>query len=128
MLHVPGLYIAHSKGRGRGVFTAHGIAVDDIVEISPVIIIPKKQVSKIHTTVLHDYYFIWDKNEGSACIALGYAMIYNHSSKPNAEIISNLDDETMTLKCISNIDAGDEIVIDYFGEHKKVSEVWFDEV
>ena len=56
MLHIPGLYIANSSNRGRGVFTAQEIETGDLIEICPLLIIPKKDVSAIHKTVLHDYY------------------------------------------------------------------------
>jgi len=51
MLHIPGLYIANSENRGRGVFTAQDLSKGDLIEICPLLLIPKKEVAKIHKTI-----------------------------------------------------------------------------
>ena len=99
-----------------------------MIEICPVIIIPKDQVEAIHKTVLHDYYFLWDQQVGNACIALGLGTIYNHSEQPNAEMISNLDDQTMSVKCIRKIEPMEEILINYLDNNEKFNKVWFEVV
>lgn len=117
-----------SKGRGRGVFTAANINKGDLIEICPVIIIPPKEVKLLDKTELHDYYFCWPKPTKSACIALGYGSIYNHSSKPNAEIVLDLETRSLQFHCIKKIKAGSEILIDYSGgEKKEAKKLWFKE-
>ncbi len=128
MLHVPGLFIAPSKGRGRGVYTSHNLRIDDIIEICPVVAIPKNQRNYIDKTILYDYYFLWPHPKDSICIALGYASIYNHSSKPNAEAIADSDNQSFTLKCIEDIEAGQEIFINYEGKSENKIKLWFDPV
>ena len=58
MQHIPGLYIAESPSRGRGVFTAHEVQEGDVIEICPVVIIPSEQLDQINKTVFFDYYFV----------------------------------------------------------------------
>lgn len=126
MLHIPGLFIAESEGRGRGVFTAVDIDKGDIIEYAPVIIIPPKQLTNINKTVFYDYYFNWPQPEGAACVALGYGSIYNHSLKPNAEIVLDIDNNILEFHCLKETSAGSEILIDYTGGEKEASKkLWF---
>ena len=126
MLHIPGLFIAPSKNKGRGVFTSHNLLVEDVIEICPVIVIPPEQVELIDKTILYNYYFLWTSPENSICIALGYGSIYNHSKTPNAEAIADTANNSFTFKCIKNITAGEEIFIDYNGTGKNSLKLWFE--
>lgn len=128
MLHVPGLFIAHSEGRGRGVFTAHDIDKGDLIEVAPLIIIPKEEIADIHKTKLHDYYFLWPQPSNSACIALGYASLYNHNFQPNAQIIMDLEKQEFEITCTADIKAGQEIFLDYLDGGKDISQLWFEPV
>ena len=125
MLHVPGLYIAETSDKGRGVFTAMAIGIGDIVEICPVVFISKAELSLIDQTIVHDYYFLWPGEEAEACIALGYGSLYNHDARPNAEVRFDLGDGTLTILCLTDIEAGDEILIDYQGGIKHAPALWF---
>lgn len=126
MLHIPGLYITETEERGRGVFSAQDLDREDIVEVCPLIIIPAKDLEKIHQTILHDYYFLYPdpEKEGMACIALGYGSLYNHSSTPNAIVDFDLDNQQIQIRCIDNIEAGAEILINYNGDGEGKN-LWF---
>ncbi|MEM6963877.1 MAG: SET domain-containing protein-lysine N-methyltransferase [Bacteroidota bacterium] len=126
MLHIPGLYIAHSDQRGRGVFTAQEITPGDLIEICPLLIIPKKDVASIHQTVIHDYYFLLEQPKGAACIALGYGSIYNHSKNPNAKVIFDYKKEESEIQCYKLIQPGTEIFIDYTDGGKEEAPLWFE--
>ena len=124
MLHIPGLFISESEERGRGVFTGHPLSPEDIIEVCPLILLEAKDVSKVHETVLHDYYFVYPAAEGMACIALGYGSLYNHSSNPNADVDFDLDQQQIQIRCLRPIAAGEEVLIDYAnGEEGKT--LWF---
>jgi len=125
-LHHPGIYVAPSEGKGLGVFTHQLIKEDDIIEICPIILIPPEQVAIINPTIFYHYYFSWENPKNSASIALGYGSIYNHSFAPNAEVISDFDNQTITFKCIKNIKPGEEIFIDYCGGKENIKNLWFD--
>ncbi|MBK8348499.1 MAG: hypothetical protein IPL08_13115 [Saprospiraceae bacterium] len=45
MHQIPGLYIADSDDKGRGVFTSIDISAGDTIEICPVIAIPKSSAT-----------------------------------------------------------------------------------
>ena len=128
MLHVPGLYIAESEGRGRGVFTARELTQGDIIEFCPMVIIPEKDRINIHNSFLHDYYFLSPEPDPQFCLVLGYGSIYNHGKVPNAEIVFDLPNRTLEIHCTHNIGSGDEILIDYTGGLKDAPELWFDSV
>ena len=128
MLHIPGLYIAPSDGRGNGMFTAHDLEAGDTIEVCPYISIPSTQLPAIHETVFHDYYFLMPHDETAACLILGYGCIYNHRREPNAEVIFDIPNERIEFQSTRAISAGEEIFIDYTGGIKKVTELWFEEV
>lgn len=126
MLHIPGLYIADSEGRGRGVFTAVDISKGDIIEFCPLIIIPPQQKTLVDKTIFHDYYYNWPEPKGAACIPLGYGSIYNHSVEPNAEIVLDIEGKVLQFHCIMATSAGDEIFVDYSGgEEGELEGLWF---
>lgn len=126
MQHIPGLYIAESASRGRGVFTAHEVQEGDVIEICPVVMIPSEQVDQINKTVFYDYYFLWPGEEGLACMALGYGSLYNHAETPSAAITFDLSEFTILVIASKPIEAGEEIFINYQGGVEKAPDLWFD--
>lgn len=126
MQHIPGLYVGDSELGGRGIFSAHDVNEGDVIEICPLILIPSEQIQFIDHTIIYDYYYNWPGKEGYACIALGYGSLYNHSFKPNADVIFDIDDRTIVIKALHNIEVHQEILIDYQGGDKNASHLWFD--
>jgi hypothetical protein len=100
MQHIPGLYINISKLGGRGVFTAHEVNKGDTIEICPLLMIPPNQIEHIDKTIFYDYYYAWPGEKDSACVALGYGSLYNHASKPNADVVFDIDDQTIIIKAL----------------------------
>jgi len=80
---LPILTIAPSDQRGRGVFATESIEVGTTIEISPVLVVSPTERAELEKTVLYDYIFEWGDDLLSACVALGYLSIYNHSSAAN---------------------------------------------
>ena len=127
MQQIPGLYFAPSVTSGRGVYCREDISAGSIIEIGPVIVIPSHEVDIIHHTDLHDYYFVWGHDDDQAAIALGYGSLYNHADFPNASYVLDLAENTIDIRAIKNITAGEEITINYHGEPGTQAELWFDE-
>lgn len=125
---IPGLYYAHVKGKGRGVFCATDIEIKDVIETCPVIILSQKDLKVIHETKLHDYYFLWVNESEECAIALGYGSLYNHSNKPNACFIMDFENQSVDFICKRKIPAGEEILIDYHEGVKSRTDLWFKEV
>ena len=126
MQRIEGIYFAPSDISGRGVFTIHEIPAGTLIEICPVIVLPKDELPIIHGTKLHDYYFTWGIDQKQCAIALGYGSIYNHDKDSNAEYNLNLADNTIEIVAVKDIPSGAEITINYNGETGDGKKVWFE--
>lgn len=126
MHQVPGLYVASTDHAGRGVFTNEEIKIGDLIEICPIIPIPKYQLPIIHKTVLHDYYFLWGEELDQCAIALGLGSLYNHKINPNANFILDIEHNTIDIIAIKDIAAGQEITLNYHGDPGIEDGLWFD--
>jgi len=105
---IPHLYIASSPIDERGVFSTEPIPEGSIVEICPVIVIPKEEMKRIKKSVLYNYYFDWIEEDESGAIALGYGSLFNHSYKPNAEYQPDYESATLRFYAIKEIEVGEE--------------------
>ena len=112
MLQIPHLYIVSSEEKGRGIYSGLDLSPGDVIELCPVVIIPKHQIQWLDQTELYGYYFLWGEH-GDACIALGYGSLYNHSDFPNAEAINLLNEDMIRIQCVKDIPSGQEITISY---------------
>jgi SET domain-containing protein len=61
-------------------------------------------------------------------MVLGNGSLYNHSFNPNAEYLRRTSDKVMDYVAIKDIEAGEEITINYNGITKSMDPVWFDVV
>lgn len=125
MSQIPGLYILHNGNKGRGVFTSRPISEGDVIEVCHTIILFPSELSIIHKTSLHDYYFLWGANLDQCAIALGYGSLYNHALNGNAEFILDFDQNTIDFVAICDIEAGEEITVNYHGENGDDTPLWW---
>lgn len=125
MLQIPGLFVAQSEIGGRGVFAGLPISKGDTIEIAPVLVLPKEELSIIHRTSLHDYYFLWGEKLDQCVIALGFGSLYNHAVSPNANFILDFDEKTIVFEAIKDIEAGQEVLVNYHGEPGNKDPLWF---
>ena len=123
---MPFLYINSTKKKGRGVFTAKKIPAGSHIESCPVLVLSKKDTTRIHKTKLHDYYFLWG-DTGKSAIALGFGSIYNHAKKANADYAMDLENKSIDIFATKKIAAGEEITINYMEGGVQESELWFKE-
>lgn len=121
----PGLFFAESKIEGRGMFCVNDIVQGALIEICPLIKIPKDDLKSIDQTNLYNYYFLMEDQAFPACIALGFGSLYNHSHTPNAEVKIDAVDALMFIEAIKDISAGEEIFLDYVGGPANEKELWF---
>ena len=122
MHRLPGLHILPTA-YGRGVFCRDDIAAGTLIEVCPVIVLPKGDLERVHNSQLHDYYFLWE-GEGETAIALGYGSLYNHADDSNADYEMHFADETLHVVSKRGIVAGEEICIDYTDGVDR-STLWF---
>ena len=118
------LVFRETETKGRGIFAQQDFAQGDLIETSPVIVIPKQQVKLITKTVLLNYYFGWHGESGA--IGLGFASLFNHSYHPNAVYIKNFAKNVIDIVAYKYIREGQEITINYNGQVDDISPVWFD--
>jgi SET domain-containing protein len=117
---------AESPGKGRGVFANEAVEADTVVECSPVIVMSAKDRTHLDQTLLHDYIFEWQpEGKNECCVALGYLSLYNHSFASNCEYFMDYETQTMSIKTVRNIDAGEELTINYNGDWNDESPLWF---
>ncbi len=120
------LYISDSTEKGRGVFTSADIPANTIIEISPVIELSKEDRKTIEQTKLYYYIFEWGKKKKKGALGLGYVSMYNHNYNANCEYEMDYDENTIAIKTIKKINAGEELFINYNATPDDASPVWFD--
>jgi SET domain-containing protein len=113
------------EGRGRGMFACRKFLKGELIERAPIVAIDEKKWPNAAKTILSDYAFDWGENDEHAAIALGYISIYNHSYSPNAQLEQMLDELMMEIIAIKDIEAGEEITINYNGEPESQDPLWF---
>ncbi len=111
---------------GRGIFTRSDLKKGTLVETAPVIVMDKKDRYFLDQSLLHDYIFEWGPQSEGCCMALGYISLYNHSYLSNCEYEMNFKDETITIRTVKKISAGEELLINYNGDWNSQKKVWFD--
>lgn len=114
--------IVDFDGKGRGIVAAEPIKKGELIERSPVLIIPETDRCKTDESVLFTYVFMWEKNtteedlykrRGRAGVTLGYTSLCNHSATPNADFDRLIDEKLLDLFALKDIAEGEEITIDY---------------
>lgn len=124
---LPFLFIAPTADMGRGVFSSEDIEPGTVIEIAPVIVLNANDRVLLDKTLLHDYIFEWGKKQDQCCVALGYVSIYNHSYESNCDYEMDYAAQTITIKTVMRIKAGEEIFINYNGAWNDPAKLsWFD--
>ena len=117
------LRIDAAKNKGRGVFAATRISAGELIERAPVHVIPDRDWCHIEETLLLDYCFLWGDR---SAIPFGKFLLYNHSYSPNALYVKRLDDRIIEMVALRDIEAGEEILINYNGDPGDDTPVWFE--
>jgi hypothetical protein len=120
------LSVKSTKAKGRGVFTSEPIKAGTTVEESPVIVMTQADRVHLDKTLLHDYIFEWGPQQEECCMALGLVPIYNHNYESNCDYFMDFAEHTITIQTVKNIAAGEELTINYNGDWKDDSKIWFD--
>jgi SET domain-containing protein len=124
MIHTA-IHISISKGKGRGVFTNEKIEKGTLIEIAPVIVMNAADKKLLDQTLLHDYIFEWGDDKTNCAMALGWVPVYNHSYQSNCEYEMDFDAQTITIKTMRDIEAGEELFINYNGDWNNTKPLWF---
>lgn len=108
------------------MFTSEDIAAGTVIEISPVIIMSRKERELLDQTLLHDYIFEWGEKKDRCCMALGYVPVYNHSYESNCEYEMDFEQEQISIKTMRPVKAGEQLFINYNGDWNDTTPVWFE--
>ncbi|HMF56032.1 MAG TPA: SET domain-containing protein [Pyrinomonadaceae bacterium] len=122
----PALEVRSTSEKGRGVFACTGFTRGEVIEVSPVIVIPAEQWHHIEPTVLALYIFNFGPQGEHAAIALGFGSLYNHSFSPNAEYVKSWEERLIRFIALRDIEAGEEITVNYNGSPGDRTPIWFD--
>ncbi|HNN31984.1 MAG TPA: SET domain-containing protein-lysine N-methyltransferase [Chitinophagaceae bacterium] len=125
---LPVLFISESDNKGKGVFTAQIIPSKTTIEISPVIVLNEKERAIVEQTKLYNYIFEWGENNMKAAIGLGFISMYNHNYLANCVYEMDFENETMSVVTVRQIEAGEELFINYNASFNDTKKVWFDAV
>jgi len=123
---LPILFITPTAAMGRGVFTSEDIEEGTVLEIAPVIVMSKEDRVLLDQTALYNYIFEWGTDQSQCCMALGYVPVYNHSYNSNCDYIMDYETDTIVIRAVRDIKAGEEIFINYNGEWNDTTPIWFD--
>lgn len=121
------IYIARSPLEGLGVFAKEDISKGEIIEESPVLVIPEDQLSELVKTRLIDYvFFAWGADKNSGGLVLGYGSLFNHSYTPNAKYTIIAEEDLVRFEAIKDIKKGEEILMNYNGKPEDKTKLWFE--
>ena len=123
---IPHIYIANSPNKGRGVFAARPLKKGEPIELCPVLVLSNEDTELIIRSKLYHYYFVWGDDSSRSGLALGFGSLYNHSYQANASYQVDYEAETLEIFAYRDIEAGEEIFINYNGEPNDPEPVWFD--
>ena len=121
----PTLYIAPSDLGGRGVFTGSPIKNGDLIEVCPVIVLKEGEMEILDKTTLYDYYFLWGDDQKQCAMALGFGSLYNHFCPSNGDYFMDFEEQIIEVYAARDIEAGEEITINYNGDPKNPEPTWF---
>ncbi|MFI5124956.1 MAG: SET domain-containing protein [Chitinophagales bacterium] len=125
---LPSLYIAATSRKGRGVFAGEALVKGTLIEVSPVIVMSKDERILLDQTLLHDYIFLWGKNQLQCCVALGYLSLYNHDYQANCDYEMEFDEAIIRVTTVRDVPEGAELCINYNGNWNDPRRVWFDKL
>lgn len=114
------LQVKRIPGKGRGVVASRRIPANTVIERAPVLVLP---VSEVDAGKLSDYVYDWGRN--TVGLALGFGSLYNHSFTPNARY-DDVGVQTKVFTTLREIEAGEEVTINYNGEPDIKTAVHFD--
>lgn len=122
------IIVKKSPGKGRGVFATANIKANELIEAAPVIVLPdivakKKSPYNKAFEVINRYHFVWSKT--STALAMGKGSFINHSYEPNARYESDGRVKEMKFIALRPIKKGEEITVNYNGDHKCKDPIWF---
>lgn len=127
MIH-PFIQYKESEGKGLGVFATEDIPVNALIEIAPVIVLPKEERAYIDKTKLYKYYFAWGEKQDQTAIALGYISLYNHKVDANCLYETFFEEKQIQIITRKVVAKGEELNINYHHNPMSKKATWFNAI
>ncbi len=105
--------ISHTLNGIRCIRAARDIKKDELIESSPIILIPKNEQDTMDDAALGSYTYDWNSTHGA--FILGYCLLTNHSFTPNIVYKRDFEMLQMNYYALRNIKKGEELFINYNG-------------
>jgi uncharacterized protein len=115
--------VDHTAHKGLGVFAEKRFGEGEVIERAPAIVLPAGQWAQVEQTLLANYCYLWGDQ---MAVVYGCVMVYNHSYSPNARYRRRADERIMEIVAQRDIEAGEEILVNYNGLPDDDTPVWFD--
>lgn len=139
------VYVTHTgTAKGRGVFASRAFRAGEIVEVAPVVVIPKPTTSTTRdvktpriietrgtVTEFDVLLFAWDQLAGvagTAALALGYGSLYNSANPANLRYEAVPAETALRFTAVRDIEGNEELTINYNaigGGAEWVDQNWF---
>lgn len=124
----PHVLVRRFAGKGRGVVARHALRKGELIDRSPVVVVPREEVAAVERTLLDEYVFIWGERRDQVAMVLGPISLVSHDYSPNAVYERHLESEELSLVALRDIAVGEEITMNYSGSPTGRVPVWFDVV
>ena len=117
--------------KGRGVFAVRDVAIGDVVEVCPVVIVKAKwdEMPEAVQRIVFDWGYL-TKSTAASCIALGWGSMYNHSNPANLRYVAVPDELCMHFIAARDIREGEEFTVNYNetgGDIHSTEDAWFED-
>jgi uncharacterized protein len=109
----PAIYVRRIRGMGRGVFAGRRFRAGEVIEVCPVIPLPRGQTRACVGDLLDRYIFQWPRREFPSAVVLGLGSLYNHAADPNARYTPRPEADVMVFRAARPIAPGEQIFVDY---------------
>ncbi len=104
--------VKDTQNLGRGVFAAKDFRTGELIEASPVILLPKDE--PFQQTVLMKYVFKWfGPNDDCDALALGVGSLFNHDGNHNVTYKCFWEASEMRFYAARRILKGEELFVNY---------------
>jgi hypothetical protein len=107
------LIVKRFRGLGRGVCSTVPLRRGQVVEVSPVVVIPPAEWKRLRGTLIERYVFAWGRSGRRNALPLGLGGVFNHADDPNLDWRPNLRDQSLIFRARRDIPAGEQLTIDY---------------
>ena len=107
------IYIASSDIHRWGVFTRKPIQQYDVIQESPYTTFAEDELENAPTIERYTYGAGYLDQVDEVVLGFGFAALFNHSEEPNVAYMLDPVNEVMRHYALDDIDAGEELVIDY---------------